>query len=66
MMPDLTIITIPYRGTASINPESSRGKQWLAEHVIVDPYLLTFRTTIEGAQEIEQLARQDDLSVETR
>lgn len=65
-MPDLNIITCTYRDSASVNAESPQGKQWLADHVLIDPHLMTFHTTIEGAQEIERDARGDGLMVETR
>lgn len=65
-MPDLNIITCAYRDKASVNAESPEGKQWLAEHVLIDPHLMTFSTTIEGAQEIEREARGDGLMVEVK
>lgn len=65
-MPDLNIIVDHYRDRAAVNAESDRALDWLAEHVMIDRAGMTFSTTVEGAQEIEQLARQDGLSVETR
>lgn len=65
-MPDLNILTDRYRDRATVNAESQRALDWLAEHVLIDPAAGTFSTTVEGAQEIEQMARIDGLQVETR
>lgn len=65
-MPDLNILTDRYRDRATVNAESDAGLDWLGEHVLIDPVAGTFSTTVEGAQEIEQLARTDGLQVETR
>lgn len=66
MMPDLNIITDRWRDRAAVNAESDAGLDWLSEKVIIDPEMASFSTTVEGAQEIEQMARRDGLSVETR
>lgn len=65
-MRDLDILTDRYRDRATVNAESHRGLDWLSEHVLIDPVAGTFSTTIEGAQEIEQMARTEGLQVETR
>lgn len=68
LMPDLNIITDRWRDRASVNAESDAGLDWLAEHV-VGLFIerdAAFSTTVEGAQEIEQLARKDGLQVEIR
>lgn len=66
MMPDLNIICDRYRDRAQVNAESDAGLDWLAVHVMIVPNDGTFSTTVEGAQEIEQLARKDGLQVEIR
>lgn len=65
-MADLNIITDRWRDRAAVNAESDAGLDWLSEKVMLVPDEGTFSTTVEGAQEIEQMARRDGLSVETR
>lgn len=65
-MPDLNILTDRYRDRATVNAESDAGLDWLAEHVMIVPDAGTFSTTVEGAQEIEHLARNDGLQVESK